>query len=183
MQKIQTKIDGLFVIKNDCFNDKRGSFMESWNIQICEHNNLNTDFTQDNISISKQNVIRGLHFQNKPYGQTKYVRVIKGKALDVVVDIRKKSKTFGECFSIELSNQNDGLWIPSGMAHGFLSLEENTIFSYKCSGEYQPQHSHTIKWNDEDLNIEWGITNPIISDKDNNGMSLKQYLKSDQINA
>ena len=183
MKKIQTKIDGLFVIKNDFFNDKRGSFMESWNIQTCKHNNLNTEFTQDNISISKQNVIRGLHFQNQPYGQIKYVRVIKGKALDVVVDIRRKSKTFGEYFSIELSSQNDGLWIPAGMAHGFLSLEENTIFSYKCSGQYKPKHSHTIKWDDEDLNIQWGITNPIISDKDNNGMSLKQYLKSDQINA
>ena len=183
MKKTKTNIDGLFVIKNDVFNDKRGSFMENWNASTCKKNNLDIQFNQDNISVSNKNVIRGLHFQNHPHEQTKYVRVIKGKVLDVVVDIRKHSKTFGEYFSIELSSYNYGLWIPAGMAHGFLALENNTIFSYKCSGQYQPKHAHTIKWDDKDINIQWGVEKPILSDKDKNGISLKEYLKSGQINA
>lgn len=183
MKKTKTNIDGLFVIKNDVFNDKRGSFMENWNVSTCKKNNLDIQFNQDNISVSNKNVIRGLHFQNQPHEQTKYVRVIKGKVLDVVVDIRKHSKTFGEYFSIELSSYSNGLWIPAGMAHGFLALENNTIFSYKCSGQYLSKHAHTIKWDDKDINIQWGVEKPILSDKDKNGISLKEYLKSDQINA
>ena len=181
MKKIETKINGLFIIKNKFFNDDRGWFMENWNIEKCKQNNLNINFKQDNISMSKKNVLRGLHFQRQPHNQTKYVRVIQGKVLDVVVDIRKKSKTFGQHLAIELSNNQTGLWIPAGMAHGFLSLEENTIFSYKCSGEYNPKYEHTIKWNDQDINIQWGIKNPIVSNKDNNGISLKTYLESNQI--
>jgi dTDP-4-dehydrorhamnose 3,5-epimerase len=183
MKKIKTKIDGLFIIHNELFDDERGWFMESWNIEKCKKNNLNINFEQDNISVSKKNVLRGLHFQNQPYGQTKYVRVMQGKVLDVVVDLRKQSKTFGEHIAIELSNSQHGLWIPTGMAHGFLSLQENTVFSYKCSGGYNPKHEHTIKWNDQDINIQWGIKNPIVSIKDNNGMSLKAYLESNKIHA
>tara|TARA_B100001250_G_C19745424_1_gene765078 strand:+ start:529 stop:1080 length:552 start_codon:yes stop_codon:yes gene_type:complete len=182
MEKIKTKINGVFIIKNNLFIDKRGEFMETWNTETFKENNLKINFSQDNISISKKNTLRGLHFQNQPYGQTKYVRVIKGKALDVVVDIRKESKTFGKHISIELSNNRDGLWIPPGMAHGFLSLEENTIFTYKCSGQYQPKYEHTIKWNDPDINIQWGTDQPIVSEKDQNGISLKSYLESNQIN-
>ena len=182
MKKIKTKINGVFIIKNHLFNDKRGEFMETWNSEVFKKNNLKINFSQDNISISKKNTLRGLHFQNQPYSQTKYVRVIKGKVLDVVVDIRKESKTFGEHIAIELSNNRNGLWIPPGMAHGFLSLEENTIFTYKCSGQYQPKHEHTIKWDDQDINIQWDIKQPIVSEKDQNGISLKSYLESNQIN-
>ncbi|MBL31980.1 MAG: dTDP-4-dehydrorhamnose 3,5-epimerase [Flavobacteriales bacterium] len=183
MKKIQTNINGLFIIKNEIFSDERGQFMEIWNHTNFQNQNLNINFSQDNISISRKNVIRGLHFQNQPYGQIKYISVIRGKVLDVVVDIRKESKTFGEYFTIELKNNNTGLLVPSGMAHGFLSLEDNTIFSYKCSGPYNPKNEHTIKWNDKDIGIPWGIMNPIISKKDNNGISLQKYITSNEINA
>jgi len=184
MKQVDTNINGLFIIKNDVFTDQRGIFMETWNHKNFKKHQLNAIFTKSNISISKKNTIRGLHFQNNPYGQLKYVNVLYGKVLDVVVDIRKKSNTFGEVFSIELSDINRyGLWIPAGCAHGFLSLQNNTIFSYKCTGEYKPSQEHTLKWDDKDLSIKWGIINPIISKKDNNGISFKEYIESKEINA
>ena len=183
MKKTSTHIDGLYVIKNTCFKDVRGQFMELWNNDNFQKENLKSEFSQDNISISKKHVLRGLHFQNEPYGQTKYVSVIKGKVLDVAVDIRKDSKTFGEHLAIELSNKNKySLWIPAGFAHGFLALEEENIFIYKCSGNYSPQQEHTIKWNDAELKIQWGIDNPIVSEKDNKGISFEEYKKSNLIN-
>ena len=107
------------------------------------------------------------------------MRVLRGKVLDVAVDIRKKSKTFGQHFAIELSEENhNALWIPSGFAHGFLSLENENIFSYKCTGNYNPKHEHTIKWNDPNIGIEWGVKKPIISKKDQEGMSLEKYKES-----
>ena len=184
MKKIKTNIDGLFVIENNFLSDKRGSFFKLWNRKDFKKEKLNIDFSQDNMSVSKKNVIRGLHFQNAPFGQTKYVNVLNGKVLDVAVDIRKQSTTFGQHFTIELSNTNHyALLIPAGFAHGFLSLEENTIFSYKCYGDYNPKYEHTIKWNDPDIKIDWGIKNPIISEKDKNGISFQEYLKSTKINA
>ena len=183
MKKTKTSIDGLFIIENTSFLDQRGEFMELWNQDEFESENLNTNATQDNISISKKNVIRGLHFQNQPYGQIKYVRVIQGSILDVAVDIRKTSDTFGQHFAIELSKTNNyGLWIPSGFAHGFLSLEENTIVAYKCYGKYQPKHEHTICWDDKTININWNIKDPIISKKDKKGMSLEAYKTAKNIN-
>ena len=179
MKKIKTHIDGLFVIKNKYLTDIRGGFLESWNNIDFKKENLIANFSQDNISISKKNVIRGLHFQSKPYGQIKYVRVLKGKVLDVVVDIRENSKTFGEYFKIELSEKNHhGLWIPAGFAHGFLSLEEESVFAYKCAGNYNPKYEHTIKWNDPDIGIKWNTKNPIISKKDQEGMSFNKYKAS-----
>ena len=178
MKKKQTNIEGLFIIENIKHLDQRGSFMESWNKKGFTKEDLNADFSQDNISISKKNVIRGLHFQKEPHEQIKYIKVIRGRILDIAVDIRKKSKTFGQYFSIELSDSNNlGLWIPCGFAHGFLSLENNTIVSYKCTGEYKPNYETTINWNDSDIGIEWGVKNPIISKKDTNGISIQEYKK------
>jgi dTDP-4-dehydrorhamnose 3,5-epimerase len=183
MKKKGTFIKGLFIIENTSFLDKRGEFMELWNQHEFELEKLQTNPTQDNISISKKNVIRGLHFQNKPHEQIKYVRVIQGSILDVAVDIRKTSDTFGQHLAIELSKSNNyGLWIPAGFAHGFLSLEENTIVVYKCYGKYQPKHEHTICWDDKTININWNVKNPIISKKDEQGISLDIYKKSKSIN-
>ena len=183
MKKTGTSIKGLFIIENTSFLDKRGEFMELWNQYDFETEELKKNPTQDNVSISKKHVIRGLHFQNKPYGQIKYVRVLQGSILDVAVDIRKTSNTFGQHLAIELSKSNNyGLWIPDGFAHGFLSLQENTIVAYKCYGKYEPQHEHTIHWNDKTININWKIKNPIISEKDEKGISFETYKKSKTIN-
>ena len=183
MKKKTTYIDGLYVIHNMPSIDERGSFMELWNEGDFQKENLKIDFFQDNLSISKKHVLRGLHFQNKPHGQLKYVQVVKGKVLDVAVDIRQNSKTYGKHFAIELSEKNHkSLWIPTGFAHGFLALEEENIFLYKCSGEYNPQKEYTIKWNDSELAINWGVSNPIVSEKDNRGISFQEYRNSKSIN-
>ena len=182
MKKTSTYIDGLYVIKNTPFLDNRGKFFELWNAANFQKENLKMDFFQDNLSISKKYVLRGLHFQKNPHGQIKYVQVIKGKVLDVAVDIRKKSKTYGKHFAIELSEKNhNALWIPEGFAHGFLALEEENIFLYKCSGKYNPKAECTIKWDDSELAIKWGISNPIVSEKDNRGVSFQTYRESNSI--
>ena len=176
IKKISTKIAGLYILKNISYEDNRGLFKELWNKRIMNDLQLKCSFDQDNISISKKHVIRGLHFQNKPHEQLKYIRVIQGRILDVAVDIRKKSTTFGQYLALEISNQNNtGLWIPKGFAHGFLALEDNTIVTYKCAGLYNREHEQTIKWNDPELNINWGINNPKISTKDSQGISFATY--------
>jgi dTDP-4-dehydrorhamnose 3,5-epimerase len=122
---------------------------------------------QDNQSLSQKGVLRGLHFQNPPFAQGKLVRVIKGSVLDVAVDIRKDSPTYGEHFSVELSEENKTiLWIPPGFAHGFVTLEDDTIFIYKCTAVYNKESEGSLIWNDEDLNIDWRVVNPLVSDKD-----------------
>ncbi len=167
MQIISTNFEGLFIIQPKCFQDERGYFFESYNENDFKKNGLDVKFVQDNQSLSHKGVLRGLHFQNPPYAQGKLVRVIKGAVLDVVVDIRKKSKTFGKHFSLELNEQNKTmLYIPEGFAHGFLTLEDNTIFFYKCTNFYNKASENCILWNDKYLNINWGISNPLISEKD-----------------
>jgi dTDP-4-dehydrorhamnose 3,5-epimerase len=167
MEFIGTGFEGLFVIQPKVFEDERGYFFESFNAAIFAKNGIDVNFVQDNQSLSSKNVLRGLHFQNQPFAQAKLVNVTKGSVLDVVVDIRKNSKTYGEHFKLILSEKNKSmLFIPIGFAHGFLTLEDQTIFSYKCSNFYKKESEGSIFWNDEILNINWGITNPIISDKD-----------------
>jgi dTDP-4-dehydrorhamnose 3,5-epimerase len=167
MQIIPTDFDGLFIIQPKCFEDERGYFFESYNQNDFKKNGLNLNFVQDNQSLSHKGVLRGLHFQNPPFAQAKLVRVIKGAVLDVVVDIRKKSKTFGKHFSIELNEHNKTMiYIPEGFAHGFLTLQDETIFFYKCTNFYNKAYEDCILWNDPSLNINWGITNPIVSEKD-----------------
>ncbi len=164
----EKEIEGIAIFETDVFHDDRGYFMEYFNENNFNQNVLgNFSFKQDNISCSKKNVLRGLHFQAPPFEQGKLIQVLKGKVLDVVVDVRKKSKTFGKYFKIELSDENHRkLWIPPGFAHGFLSKEDNTLLSYKCTNYYSKNHEMDLLWNDENLNIDWGIKNPILSEKD-----------------
>ena len=167
MDIIKTPIEGLLVIKPKVFEDDRGHFFESWSKGAFSKNGLDLDFVQDNQSLSSKGVLRGLHFQNPPYAQGKLVRVIKGAVLDVALDIRKDSPTYGEHFSIELSEENKTIvWIPPGFAHGFITLEDDTIFTYKCTGVYNAASEGSLLWNDADLNIDWRIDTPLVSDKD-----------------
>ena len=172
----ETNIKDVLILKPKVFEDERGLFFESFN-----HNKINKiipkSFVQDNHSISKKGVLRGLHFQYPPFAQGKLVRVVRGTAVDVVVDIRKNSHTYGKHIKVELSDKNHvQLWVPEGMAHGFISMEENTVFLYKCSAYYSPKHEDCIIWNDEDLNIDWGTGNPIVSAKDAQGKNFKDIV-------
>jgi len=182
MKKKKTSIPGLFIIEeNSVFEDDRGLFFESWSEKKMNSLKLKTTFKQDNISISNKNVLRGLHIQISPKSQLKLVQVLKGRVIDVIIDLRKKSPTFGKYEKILLdSNERKMIWIPAGCAHGFLSLQNKTIFSYKCNKSYNPNYEITLNWNDPDLNINWGIKKPIISKKDKKGISLKDFLKLKQ---
>ena len=164
----EKEIEGIAIFEADVFYDERGYFTEFYNDKKFQHNVKRLfSFKHDNISCSKKYVLRGLHLQSPPLDQGKLIQVLKGKVLDVVVDVRKKSKTFGKHLKIELSSKNHKkLWIPPGFAHGFLSLEEDTILSYKCTNYYSKNHEMDLLWNDENLNIDWGIKNPIVSKKD-----------------
>ena len=167
MEVIKTPIEGLLVIKPRIFEDDRGHFFESWRNDSFKNIGLDLNFVQDNQSLSHKGVLRGLHFQNPPFAQGKLVRVIKGAVVDVAVDIRKNSPTYGQYFSVELSEENKIVfWIPPGFAHGFVTLKDDTIFTYKCTGVYNKESEGAIIWNDEDLNIDWRVENPLVSDKD-----------------
>jgi len=173
---IETKIEGVYLIKPKIFKDERGYFFESFN-QKKINKKTNVSFVQDNQSLSSKNILRGLHFQKPPFAQDKLVSVIKGSVLDVVVDIRVNSKTYGKYIIEELNEENHHqLFIPTGMAHGFLSLEEHTIFSYKCSNFYNRESEGALKWNDPDLNIKWPISNPILSEKDENAKKFSSFV-------
>lgn len=175
MQVIPTDFEGLFIVQPKCFEDARGYFFESYNENEFKKSGLNLNFVQDNQSLSQKGVLRGMHFQNPPHAQGKLVRVIKGAVLDVVIDIRKKSTTFGKSFAIELNEQNKTmLYIPEGFAHGFLTLEDNTIFFYKCTNFYNKASEDCILWNDPALNINWGISNPLVSEKDSLAKPLSE---------
>lgn len=166
----ETNLKGCYIIKPKIFNDQRGYFFESFNLnKFNEQTNNNIAFVQDNESSSSKGVLRGLHYQEYEYAQAKLVRVIKGSVLDVVVDIRENSPTFGEHFSIELSAENKTqLFIPRGFAHGFLVLEDQTIFSYKCDNYYNKAAERGIIFNDITLKIDWqfNISELILSEKD-----------------
>ncbi|MEN9332271.1 MAG: hypothetical protein RLZZ94_1361 [Bacteroidota bacterium] len=161
------EIEGLLLIKPAVFSDERGLFYETYSSNKYNAHGIPSSFAQDNESISKKNVLRGLHFQLPPHDQGKLVRVIKGAAIDVAVDIRKQSPTYGKYIMVELTEENKHqFWIPSGFAHGFLSLADETIFSYKCTNLYNKESESGLLWNDKDLNIQWNIENPIVSEKD-----------------
>lgn len=173
----KTFIEGLLVIRPKVFEDDRGYFFESYNEKLLEQAGLHAKFVQDNQSLSQKDVLRGLHFQAPPFAQGKLVRVIKGSAMDVVVDIRKNSVTYGKSFSIELNEQNKTmLWVPEGFAHGFCTLLNNTIFYYKCTNYYNKASEGSIAWNDIDLNIQWKISNPVLSEKDKDGIAFKKFV-------
>jgi dTDP-4-dehydrorhamnose 3,5-epimerase len=167
MQATQTPIPGLLIIQPDIFYDARGYFFESYNKEKFKQIGIEADFLQDNQSLSAKGTLRGLHFQNPPFAQGKLLSVIKGSVMDVAVDIRKQSEFYGKYFSIILSGENKTMfWIPPGFAHGFVSLEDNTIFSYKCTQVYNKSSEGSLLWNDTDLNIDWNINAPLISEKD-----------------
>lgn len=161
-------IKDLIIIEPSVFGDDRGYFFESYNEEswkklVGEVPN----FIQDNESMSHKGVLRGLHFQKPPFSQGKLVRVIKGSVLDVAVDLRKNSPTYGEHFKIVLSEENKKqLYVPEGFAHGFLTLEDNTIFSYKCTNLYNKESEDGLQWNDPSLAIDWEIKDPLLSEKD-----------------
>ena len=167
MNITKTDIEGLIIIEPQIFKDSRGCFFESWNAKKFKQLGISEDFVQDNQSVSSKGVLRGLHFQNPPYAQAKLVRVIEGSVLDVAVDLRKNSPTYGMHVSVILSEQNNkSFFIPKGFAHGFLSLEDNSVFNYKCSDYYNKESEGSLLWNDEDLKIDWQIDNPLVSEKD-----------------
>ena len=178
MKVTETPFSNLLIVDPQVFEDDRGYFFESFNERkFSEILGIDIKFVQDNESFSSAGVVRGLHFQNPPFAQGKLVRVIHGSALDVVVDIRKKSETYGMHYSVELSSINKRmLWIPPGFAHGFLSKENDTIFSYKCTDFYNPESEASILWNDPDLNINWEVDDPIVSNKDNNAPSFSTFV-------
>lgn len=168
MEIVKTEIQDLLIIKPQVFEDERGYFFESYNKDKFAAHGVDVQFVQDNESRSMKDVLRGLHFQKPPFAQGKLVRVMRGSVLDVAVDLRKKSPTYGKWASIVLSDKNKWMyWIPAGFAHGFLTLEDNTVFFYKCTNVYNKQSEGSIRWNDPDLGINWGnIENPVLSDKD-----------------
>ncbi len=167
MKVEKTFIEGLLIIQPTIFGDHRGYFFESFRKDALKEAGVEWEFVQDNQSMSKKNILRGLHFQAPPVAQGKLVQVIKGAVLDVVVDIRKDSATYGQHFKIELTEKNKTIfWIPPGFAHGFLTLADDTIFSYKCTDYYNPKAEGSVNWNSPSLKIDWGIENPILSEKD-----------------
>lgn len=169
-------INGLVEIIPRKLGDARGFFFESYSYHIFAKNGITTEFLQDNQSISQRGVLRGLHFQKPPYAQAKLVRVATGRALDVAVDIRKNSPTYGRYIACELdAERNNMFYIPEGFAHGFAALEDNTIFLYKCSNYYQPASEGGLLWNDPNLEINWQLTEPVISPKDQALPRLKEF--------
>jgi len=176
MEFEKCNIDGLIILKPTIFGDDRGHFYESYNKEVFNKNGIDVAFVQDNQSLSHKGVLRGLHFQAPPYEQGKLVRVIQGSVLDVALDIRKNSPTYGQHFSITLSGKNHyQFWIPPGFAHGFVTLEDHTIFCYKCTGPYHKDSEGSVLWNDPQLNIKWGIENPIISEKDKYAKNFNSF--------
>ena len=180
MEVKKTKINGVFLIKPQIFKDKRGYFFESFNSkEFRKAIGLDVQFIQDNQSLSSKNVLRGLHFQHPPFAQAKLVSVIKGEVLDVVVDIRKDSETYGEHIAAYLNEENHHqLYIPKGMAHGFLTLRDDTIFTYKCSNYYRKDSEDGIVWNDSNLNIDWNIKNPLVSEKDQHVQNFNSFVST-----
>ncbi len=180
MKIIHSSLDGVKLIEPNVFEDHRGYFYESYNKNTFKNLGIYDDFKQDNQSYSKhENTIRGLHFQDEPFSQSKLVRVLQGSVMDVVVNINPRSKFFGQWEDFYLSNKNKHmLYIPHGFAHGFQTLEDNTVFVYKNDNYYSKEHENSILWNDDDLNIPWCEfrDGPIISDKDKEAKSFKEYI-------
>ncbi|WP_148371944.1 dTDP-4-dehydrorhamnose 3,5-epimerase [Bacteroides bouchesdurhonensis] len=177
MEVIETAIEGVVILEPRIFKDARGYFFESFSQREFEEKVCETTFVQDNESRSCYGVLRGLHFQKPPFAQSKLVRVINGAVLDVAVDIRKGSPTFGQYVSVELTGENHRqFFIPKGFAHGFAVLSEEVIFQYKCDNFYSPECEGAIAWNDPDLNIDWHIPTDkvILSEKDRRHPRLKE---------
>lgn len=180
MEVTKTEIEGVLILEPKVFGDNRGYFFESFNArEFAEKTGVDVNFVQDNESKSRYGVLRGLHFQLPPYTQSKLVRVVKGRVLDVAVDIRKGSPTYGKYVSCEMSEDNKlQFFVPKGFAHGFCVLSEETVFQYKCDNFYHPEAEGAIAWNDPAIAIQWPIaTNKVIlSDKDMHHPSLNDFV-------
>ncbi|WP_350456627.1 dTDP-4-dehydrorhamnose 3,5-epimerase [Macellibacteroides fermentans] len=178
MKYIQTEIAGLWIIEPKVLSDSRGYFMESFKQEVFNQNVGKVDFIQENESGSSRGVLRGLHYQLAPYSQAKLVRVIEGTVLDVAVDLRKGSPTFGKYMAVELSGQNKRqFYIPQGFAHGFHVLSERAVFTYKVDNPYMPSHERSLRFDDPQIGIDWQITDPenvILSEKDKSAPLLAE---------
>ena len=172
------EIQGLTIITPTVFGDSRGYFYESYHKGKFYENGLDLDFVQDNQSLSGKGILRGLHFQNPPYEQGKLIRVIEGAIIDVVVDIRKSSPSYGKSFQIELNAENKVMfWVPPGFAHGFCTLEDRTIVTYKCTGLYSPENEDGLMWNDPGLAIDWPLEQePLLSAKDTEYTPFSEFV-------
>lgn len=185
MNVIETEIAGVKIVEPDVRRDERGFFCETYNRERYFKAGITADFVQDNESFSMKGVLRGLHWQAAPFGQAKLVRVIRGKVLDVAVDLRKDSATFGKYIATELSSENARqFFIPRGFAHGYLVLEDNTIFSYKCDNFYNPESERGLKFDDLKIGIDWPAptTSLILSEKDKKHPSLAEVEPYEEIN-
>lgn len=173
-----TGFPGLVHLRPKVFTDDRGQFTETFNARrFADVAGIGAQFVQDNESRSARHVLRGLHFQAAPHAQGKLVRVAIGAVIDVCVDLRRESPMFGKHFKIRLDDvANDMLFIPPGMAHGFLSLADNTVFTYKCTAYYAPQAERTLLWSDPALGIDWGVESPLVSPKDQAGLPLAELF-------
>ena len=178
MNKINTSLEGVFVLEPRVFGDERGYFLESYNERVLKELGIHERFVQDNHSYSKQNVVRGLHYQI-PHPQGKLVRAIVGEILDVVVDLRRSSRTFGQWDAVPLSDKNKRmLWIPAGFAHGFRVVSADAHVLYKATDYYDPASERTLAWNDAHLKINWQLAaEPVISSKDQRGISFPDAEK------
>lgn len=171
----------VLVVRPDVYEDDRGFFLETYRRGRYAEAGIGPDFLQDNVSRSWRGVLRGLHFQH-PGAQGKLVTVLRGAAFDVAVDIRLGSPTFGRWFGVELSEENRlQVWIPPDFAHGFVALAETTDFAYKCTSIYRPECQHTLLWNDPDLGIEWPVTEPVVSEKDAEGLPLAELRRAEAL--
>ena len=179
MKRIDTAIEGVYIIESDCYGDNRGWFMETYNEAKFKEMGIDTVFVQDNMSYSAQKgTLRGLHYQRDPHSQAKLVRCTKGKVIDVAVDIRKGSPTYGKYVTCELSAENKRMfYIPRGMAHGFLTLSDDVEFQYKCDNLYNKESEGGIRYNDPTINVDWGTLlngiEPVLSEKDKNAPTLE----------
>lgn len=173
---IETSMDGLYLLEPQVFEDERGYFMESFRADQFKEYGFESDFLQDNHSCSKKGVVRGMHFQwDKPQG--KLIRVTRGAAQVVEVDLRKGSPHFGNYKSFVLNETNKHiLWVPPGFANGFVALEDNTEMQYKCTAVWNPDAENNIKWDDPTLDIKWHIQNPVVSERDSNALSFEQWI-------
>lgn len=175
MNFIETEIKGVFIIETPAYEDERGSFVKIFNEDIFKNSNLNVTFKESFYSVSNLNVIRGMHFHLPPMDHFKLIYVTDGAILDVVLDLRNESPTYGKYVSLELSSENKKMiFIPNGCAHGFLSLKENTCTVYLQSGVYSKPHDTGIKFNS--FNMDWGVENPIISERDKNFVAFKDFI-------
>lgn len=174
--QIDSYLNGVLHIRPKVHQDHRGHFFESFRKDALQEFGVDLEFVQDNQSLSHKNIVRGLHYQTPPYVQGKLVRVIKGAVRDVVLDIRKSSSTFGQFKVFDLTEQNfEMLYVPPGFAHGFATLEDYTIFTYKCTDYYNPESEGGVLWSSPELEIPWGIADPVLSEKDKQLTSFSDF--------